>query len=224
MDIIEQHRKTARKLSKKNGTSHQAELNAIAKAHGHAAWGPYLATIKESQTSADLSELTAIPEGRKSIEIYALTIARKIMAMNERFGPSQNPYTEDLVLRALLVVEIIRAQNEGRPASIFMLRDWLTSDLEQMNDAERRGREEASAAGSFYNKDPQQAYFQSLAKKAAESHPYGRAYAEMTRVASMAPSERFQILMEIIPALSDFSDDRVTVDELLSKNKMHEAA
>ena len=41
------------------------------------------------------------------------------------------------------------------------------------------------------------------------SQPYGRAYAEMTRMASMAPSERFQVLMEIIPALSDHIDDEI---------------
>lgn len=45
MDIVQQIKRNARLRAAAAGTSHQAELNAIAREHGHVAWGQMLGTM-----------------------------------------------------------------------------------------------------------------------------------------------------------------------------------
>jgi len=47
--IIKQHKKRARAIARANGTSHQAELDAIARSHGHPSWGPFQATLRQDE-------------------------------------------------------------------------------------------------------------------------------------------------------------------------------
>lgn len=47
---IKQYKKLARANAKANGTSHQAELDAIARGHGHSSWGPFQASIRQKTT------------------------------------------------------------------------------------------------------------------------------------------------------------------------------
>ena len=56
---IEKLKKTARLASRRNGTSHQSELNAIAAEHGHTHWGALLASSSIT-TKANASTL---PDG-----------------------------------------------------------------------------------------------------------------------------------------------------------------
>ena len=46
---IKQYKKLARANAKANGTSHQAELDAIARGHGHSNWGPFQASIRQQE-------------------------------------------------------------------------------------------------------------------------------------------------------------------------------
>jgi hypothetical protein len=56
---IEQLKKTARMASRRNGTSHQSELNAIAVEHGHTHWGALLA----ASTMTGGSPSSGLPDG-----------------------------------------------------------------------------------------------------------------------------------------------------------------
>lgn len=46
---IKQYKKLARANAKATGTSHQAELDAIAREHGHSSWGPFQALIRQKE-------------------------------------------------------------------------------------------------------------------------------------------------------------------------------
>jgi len=209
MDIIEQHRKTARRLSRKNGTSHQAELNAIAVKHGHSNWGSYLRSLEEIGTGNGSDELTDLPTDRREMERYAKELSHRIIPLHPMLQESEFEKREHGSLAGLILVEISRAREEGRPASISSLRGWLTKSLEQADARDEEERQKAAEEQRFHIGDPHKTIFSDLAKQVNASQPYGRAYAEMTRMASMAPAERFQVLMEIIPALSDHIDDEL---------------
>jgi hypothetical protein len=51
MDIVQQIKRQARLRAAAEGTSHQAELNAIAREHGHAAWGQLLAALTDGSAA-----------------------------------------------------------------------------------------------------------------------------------------------------------------------------
>lgn len=209
MDIIEQHRKTARRLSKENGTSHQSELNTIAARNGHANWGAYLASLKAGLSGAGGGELTDLPSTRRELEKRAKEITHRIMPLHPMLQENDYEKREHGSLTGLILVEVSRAREEGRVPSIESLRGWLTRSLEEADARDEEDRLRAAEEQRFHIGDAHKAFFSDLARKVNASQPYGRAYAEMTRMASMAPSERFQVLMEIIPALSDHIDDEI---------------
>jgi len=209
MDIIEQHRKTARRLSRENGTSHQSELNAIAASNGHANWGSYLNSLGSGQSRTGMMEITDLPAGRRELEAYAKELSHTIMPLHPALRDTDYEKREHGSLTGLILVEISRAREEGRNPSIAVLRGWLTGSLEEAEERNEEERVRAAEEQRFHVGDSHREFFRNLARKVNASQPYGRAYAEMTRMASMAPNERFQILMEIIPALSDHIDDEL---------------
>lgn len=209
MDIIKQHRKTARQLSRQNGTSHQFELNVIAVKNGHANWGSFLTFLKTDHIEVIDGDFTVLPTPRRELEKYAKLLSHKIIPLHPTLQESDYEKREHGSLTGLILVEISRAREEGRSPSIASLRGWLTRSLEEAESQNEDERRKAAEEGRFHIGDAHKAFFADLAKEVNASQPYGRAYAEMTRMSSMATNERFQLLMEIIPALSDHIDDEL---------------
>lgn len=77
MNMIKFHRKAARARVNASGNSHQAELNAIARENGHAAWGSFQAALKAAMTAEDnaFSKADLIGPDDEAIEIAALADA-----------------------------------------------------------------------------------------------------------------------------------------------------
>ena len=206
MDIIEEHKKTARRLSRENGTSHQSELNNIAKKNGHHNWGSYLIHHSADPSQNDRSILAELPSSRRELEKYAEDLSLNILSLQPIIHGVNHEKNAHKSLTGLILAEICCAHEEGRPASITSLRGWLTASLETAGAKDEEDRKRANEEGQIYLGDSHRAFFVDMARKVNVSQPYGRAYAEMTKMASMAPAERFQILMDIIPALSDYID------------------
>ena len=73
MTNVENYKKKAKRLARANGTSHQAELNVIAKKNGHTNWGSFLAS------QATPTVLDNLPENFRELEIELGNIADNIV-------------------------------------------------------------------------------------------------------------------------------------------------
>ena len=208
MDIIEQHRRTARRLSKENGTSHQFELNAIAKKGGHGNWGSYLRSLNTaSPASATAADLNDVPAGGRDLNKYVDDLGRRIFTTQSLFQEGDYSNSDCAILAGLILVEISLAKEDDRSPSLVTLRDWLLVSLEEACAQDDKKRQKAAAQGHIHIGNSHKAFFLELAKRMNEAQPYGRTYAEMTRLASMSPIERDHHLIGIISALTEHIED-----------------
>lgn len=204
--IIDDHKRMARRASRKNGTRYQAELNAIAREHGYQTWGAYLQVWEAGSSGKDPTMLTGVPDNRIDMESYASNLAVGILTDTNNLGQSTYGGREKSCLTGLIVAEIIVANNETRRPSMRALRNWLTTDLEESFEQDKRDENDARSEGMIYSGDPHAKLIQALVDEVKHAQPYGRAYVELWRLASMGKQERIHLLMDIIPSLSNYID------------------
>ena len=205
MDIIEQHRRTARRLSRENGTSHQFELNAIAKKSGHGNWGSYLRSLNTASPAA--ADLTDVPAGGRDLNKYVDDLGRRIFTTQSLFQEEDYSNSDCAILAGLILVEISLAKEDNRSPSLVTLRDWLLASLEEACMQNDKNRQKAVAQGHIHLGNAHKAFFLEMANRMNEAQPYGRTHAEMTRLASMSPIERDHHLIGIISALTEYIED-----------------
>lgn len=196
MTSIDTHKKHAKRQARKSGTSHQSELNAIAQNNGHANWGSFLS----AQTSTPATTLQDLPDNPRELEEALRTTAGTIIT-------NEFEETARKTLSALLLVETLRASQENRFPDLSKMREWFAEELNRVANTEMLERHNAEDEGKFFTCDYERDWMDGLANECHRARPYGHAYAQMKRVAAMNKTDRTNMLMEILPSLTDRIDD-----------------
>lgn len=137
MNTIKSYRKQARVRATAKGNSHQSELNAIAREHGHAGWGVFQRHLARQETASSLSMTD-----EDAIETEALVDA---------YQAARAAGGHLVVLRASREAEtaaIARVRNGGGEGLEGMIpTETLTADA--MDEASRRGETLVAGSGTM---------------------------------------------------------------------------
>lgn len=208
LNLIQKNQSDARQAAKQNGTSYREELRLLAEEYGHRSYGRLLQYMLAGPYGKEPTMLRDLPGTRIALEDYAGRLSSKIITGNPKLGQGVIGWRETNFLTGLILAEVVVAKEEERTPSIRALREWLTFDLEEATEQDQDDQRIAVIEGKLYDGDRHAQLIRKLTDLIKEAQPYGRAYAEMWRLSTMAKAERFDLLMEIIPALSNYIDTK----------------